>query len=212
LATTLYYKVHWSGTFESAANYNAPFHAPDGDTPATYMSQRLGIDLYQGDGYSALPKYLDDGSRMWLILPEEGTSPQALLAGSTVLEDILSENLTGTYATVDLSLPKFDIACEVDLKGSLKELGITDVFDPGIADFTAIMPEEENVYLSQASHAVRVAVDEDGITAAAYTIIMKEECAADVEEVVAFTLDRPFIFLIESQDGLPLFCGIVSNP
>ena len=27
-----------------------------------------------------------------------------------------------------------------------------------------------------------------------------------------FVLDRPFAFVIESQDGLPLFAGIVNEP
>jgi hypothetical protein len=27
-----------------------------------------------------------------------------------------------------------------------------------------------------------------------------------------FTLDRPFLFCVESRDGLPLFAGIVNEP
>ena len=39
-----------------------------------------------------------------------------------------------------------------------------------------------------------------------------EGATAPPEEEVDFVLDRPFLFAVTSQDGLPLFVGIVHQP
>ena len=50
------------------------------------------------------------------------------------------------------------------------------------------------------------------MTAAAYTVMMEAGAAEPPDEEIDFTLDRPFVFAITSQDGLPLFIGIVNTP
>ena len=74
------------------------------------------------------------------------------------------------------------------------------------------MTNDTEVYLSQAKHAARVAIDEEGVTAAAYTAMMMCGAGAPPEEEVDFTLDRPFVFAITGTDGLPLFVGVVHQP
>ena len=70
----------------------------------------------------------------------------------------------------------------------------------------------DGVFLSRAEHAARVAIDEEGVTAAAYTVMMEAGAAEPPDEEIDFTLDRPFVFAITSQDGLPLFIGVVNTP
>ena len=70
----------------------------------------------------------------------------------------------------------------------------------------------DGVFLSRAEHAARVAIDEEGVTAAAYTVMMEAGAAMPPDEKIDFTLDRPFVFAITSQDGLPLFIGVVNTP
>ena len=85
------------------------------------------------------------------------------------------------------------------------------MFDPASADFSPMTADTE-AYLSQARHAARVAIDEEGVTAAAYTVMMTAGAAAPPEEEVDFALNRPFVFVITGTDGLPLFVGIVHQP
>ena len=66
--------------------------------------------------------------------------------------------------------------------------------------------------MNQAQHAVRVAIDEKGLLAAAYTILGLAGSAAPTDEAIDFVLHRPFLFLVESSDGLPLFTGVVNQP
>ena len=54
-------------------------------------------------------------------------------------------------------------------------------------------------------------IDEEGCKAASLTVMMYDGAGAP-EDHAEFILDRPFIFEIMSDTGLPLFVGIVNNP
>ena len=90
---------------------------------------------------------------------------------------------------------------------------MTDVQTPGAADFTPLTTANQlPLALTEAKHAARVKIDEDGCEAAAYTILSVCPTAAmPPEEVVEFKLDEPFLFAITGADGLPLFAGIVNQ-
>ena len=75
--------------------------------------------------------------------------------------------------TIDLSVPKFDVSADTDLSGALRALGVTDVFDAGKADFSPLTDKADSIFLSaQAKHAARVTIDEEGVVAAAYTVMV----------------------------------------
>lgn len=213
LASTIYYRAKWSGEFYEENNRDDVFHSPSGDRTVTYMNTTLTYGpYYWGEDFGAVYLGLEDGSKMWLILPDEGYSPEEILASGNALEMILDY---GSYESsksvmVHLSLPKFDVAADMQLNEKLQALGITDVFS-GSADFSAILPNDE-AYLDTASHAARVKIDEEGVEAAAYTVMMACGAAMPPEEEIDFVLDRPFLFVIVSHDNLPLFAGIVNEP
>jgi serpin B len=68
------------------------------------------------------------------------------------------------------------------------------------------------VFVSNASHATTVKVDENGCVGAAYTVMALSGSALFPEEIVEFVLDRPFIFVVADRSGLPLFIGTVVEP
>ena len=41
---------------------------------------------------------------------------------------------------------------------------------------------------------------------------MAAGAAPPPDQEMDFILDRPFLFVVESRDGLPLFAGIVNQP
>lgn len=95
----------------------------------------------------------------------------------------------------------------------MRALGITDVFDADRADFSPLCGTGDALTLSEATHAARVRIDETGGTGTAFTeMAFKAAAAADEPDDLDFTLDRPFVFVIVSENGLPLFCGIVNRP
>ena len=213
LASTIYFRAKWGSEFSKSATTDGVFHAPDGDVTHKFMHKTMESTYYAADNFAAVGKYLEGSGTMWFLLPDEGVTPEELLADEPTMDFLLSggESAESKYLIVNLALPKFDAESDLDLADSLKSLGITDVFDPAVSDFSP-MTDDTAAYLSQAKHAARVTVDEEGVTAAAYTVMMVCGTAAPPEEEVDFVLNRPFVFAITGTDGLPLFVGIVHQP
>ena len=185
------------------------------------MNQTLAYGpYYYGEDYGAVKLDLDDAGdhgkgAMWLILPDEGYTPADLLESGYALDMVLGQEeweRSSSEIMVHLSMPKFDISAETDLEASLTALGLGDLYSESSADFSSILPESVGAHLGKTTHAARVAVDEEGVTAAAYTVMMTAGAAIPPTEEVYFTLDRPFLFVITSHDGLPLFTGVVNHP
>lgn len=214
LATTIYYSAQWTNEFREELNYTDVFHAPSGDVDAEYMYAGRFMEYYSGEGWGAVRLSLRGGNGMWFILPDEGVSVDALLEDEDVTRLMSAgEADGGEYARVYFSVPKFDIASQLDLTEGLMELGVTDVFDPDVSDFTPMTTDTDGVFVSEATHAARVKIDEEGVEAAAFTVLEPSDTAPmPPEREIYFTLDRPFLFAISSQDGLPLFAGVVNRP
>lgn len=214
LATTVYFKGKWVDPFSEEKTTQETFHTPQGDVTADFMHSRGTKAYYWADQFGAVGIPMESGAVMWLLLPDEGVTPEALLEDPQTMEFILSgynwENAKDLV--VNLSLPKFDVVSEMDLKDGMQALGITDVFDETAADFSAAMEDGRQVYLDKASHAARVTIDEEGCTAAAVTIMQAPGASPPPDEIIDFTLDRPFLFAITSADNMPLFIGIVNEP
>ena len=214
LASTIYYRAKWTNEFWEGANTEEVFHGTTGDVTATYMNTCLTYGpYYWGEDFGAVSLRLEDGSRMWLVLPDEGRTPEGLLSSGYALELILGNSYefeNQKSLRVNLSLPKFDIVADRKLNDALKALGITEVFDPAKAEFSLIQTEDE-CWLDSVDHAARVAIDEEGVTAAAYTVMLMCGAAMPPEDEMDFILDRPFLFVITSRDNLPLFAGIVNQ-
>lgn len=215
LASTVYFRAKWSEPFSSRNNTESTFHGTDGDTQCTFMhKQEYHTTYYWGDHFGAVALPLEGGSRMWLILPDADSSVDSVLAGSQ-LTQLLSNDYeyeNSSYLRVNLSVPKFDVGSQTDLRSDLQDMGVTDIFDPSVSDFSAALPESSGITLGKISHAARVAIDEEGVTAAAYTL--EDVCGATMppDEVIDFVLDRPFLFVITTYDSLPLFAGVINNP
>lgn len=215
LASTIYYRAKWSNKFHPEDNTDGFFHTPGAEQKTTFMNQTLSYGPYfWGEDFGAVRLHLSDKSKMWLILPDEGLSPGDLLDSGHALNLILGDVSlydNQKFLRVNLSMPKFDIVEDSQLNNAMQALGITSVFDPGIADFTPILPDT-GAWLDSVKHAARVKVDEEGVEAAAYTAMLIAGAAMPPEEEMDFVLDRPFLFVITSQDSLPLFAGVVNEP
>ncbi len=214
LASTIYFQSKWNQEFSSGATAPQTFHSPAGDVTCDFLHSSRQSTYYWGEHFSAVGLTLAAGGTLWLLLPDEGLTPQDLLADGQAMDFLLSNGDWDDqrYLTVNLSLPKFDVAGKIDLRDGLQALGITDVFDPAVSDFSPMTTQTQGIFLSQARQGVRVAIDEEGVTAAAYTVMAGETSEAPPEDEVDFVLDRPFLFVLTSDDGLPLFAGTVSQP
>lgn len=214
LATTINYRARWSDEFFEEATQSGVFYGANGDMECDFMHQDKTM-YYWGEKFSAVPQHLQNDGNMWFILPDGGVSVDELLEDEEAMEFVLGNKYgweNSEFLTVHLAVPKFDVSSDMDLIPGLKALGVTDIFDPAISDFTPMTTDVGENYLSQANHAVRVKIDEEGCSAAAYTVMAIAGAGLPPEEEVDFVLDRPFIFVITGGGDLPLFVGIVNQP
>ncbi len=218
LASTIYYRAKWSEEFSKSNTREETFHGPQEDVTCDFMHQKGPSVYYWGEKFGAVHKWFQESGGMWLILPDEGITPEQLLLEDEAMELCLSKAPIGQawenqkHLVVNLAMPKFDVVSNIDLKDGLTSMGVTDVFDGSRSDFTPLAEGTKGIYLSQASHAARVMVDEEGCIAAAYTVMAGAGAAMPPNEEMDFVLDRPFIFVITSDSGMPLFAGIVKRP
>ena len=217
LASTIYYRAKWHSEFNEAGTEKGLFHlfSADGETvECDYMHKGGSNTYYWADQFGAVSMSLEGSGKMWFLLPDEGVAMDDLLADEQTMEFLNSNGNweNSKHLIVNMSVPKFDVVSDFDLGDGLRALGVTDVFDVTVADFSPMTSEVAEIFLSKADHAARVAIDEEGVTAAAYTVMMMAGAAAPPEEEMDFVLDRPFLFAITGYDGLPLFVGVVNQP
>jgi serpin B len=213
LVSMVYFNARWYEEFSKNKNTDETFHSPSGDITCEFMHQQIDSEyFYWGENFSAIRKTFTAGGSMRFILPNDGVSVDSLLSDEEALALMTSgdryKNQKGMR--INLSMPKFDVDSSLDLQKGLKNLGVRSCFDVESSDFSPII-DGESIRVRKVSHGARVKLDEEGVVAAAYTLIDAGSNGRPDDEV-DFVLDRPFIFVITNSDGLPLFVGVVNKP
>ena len=219
LVSTVYFQAQWYDQFSSADNTDGVFHTASGDVPCTFMhksAEDFKSTYYWAEDYGAIQLFLENGSMMWFILPDEDKTVDDVLRSGDYMDMITRSDSfpeeNSKYMKVNLSLPKFDVSASTDLKEGLMRTGLTDIFQPLGNDFSPSITSDVPVYLDSINQDTCVTIDEEGVTAASYILLeFGAGAAAPPDEIIDFTLDRPFLFAITSND-IPLFVGAVNNP
>ncbi len=218
LISALCFRAKWADTFSASDTAPGIFYAQDGEETADFMHQTITYGhYYYGEHFGAVSLGFKQGCKMTFVLPDEGFSPNELLFEEDVYDFLsaagtdsaLSEYEKSAYLRINLSIPKFDISSNMDLKDVMVLLGIKDCYDASVSDFSPLTDGGQPVVLTEAKQSARVAVDEEGVTAAVFTELIGAGAAMPPEDEMDFTLDRPFLFLISGFDGAPLFIGTV---
>lgn len=207
LASSLYYKAAWVVPFDASQTQEGDFTTAGGETVSVdFMHTSQDCSFLRRENYQAAALETQLGE-MFFVLPEEGTAPEELLSDTSFLSSLSSGAADVQYGMVDWSVPKFDLSADLDLMSTLKALGITDLLNPDQADLSGLTSMD--TFLTQAEQMTRVSVDEEGVEAAAVTIIADGKGGAP-DETCVMNLNRPFLFVLRSQ-GVPLFVGVVNE-
>ena len=210
LVSSLYYKAAWVDKFHEEGTQEDIFtNAAGNESKVDFMHRIEDANFIRRDGYQAARISTNLGE-MVFVLPDEGVAPESLLNEPDFLSRLEFYGDACTWGEVQWSVPKFDVNSDLDLKEALTSLGITDLLAPEKADLTALT--DLDAFVSDAKQLARVKVDEEGVEAAAVTIIAVKNFSLPPQptEVCVMDLDRPFLFIIRTQD-IPLFIGIVNQ-
>ena len=161
----------------------------------------------------------DDGEFELFELPYEGDlSMFVVLPNYTIKMQYVLFKLNSTYlnSLIDrmdreklrVMLPKFRIEQKLELKNSLRRLGLLDLFneDANFGPMFANRSEAGDLYVNQAIHNAFINVDEKGTQALAGTSF-KSLVVSGFKEIVV-QVNRPFIFFIkDTLRDVILFSG-----
>ena len=212
LATTVYFSGKWSDQFQDANTYTETFHGAVSDKDADFMHRSDTGQYFYSEHFAAVNLGFEAAGSMWLLLSDEGVTPADLLKSGEAMDFVLSGGAKGaesTFLKIDMAVPKFDVEADMDLAEKLTALGAGSMFT-NQADFSNLT-DMDGVFISSATHDARVKIDEEGCEAAAFTAMMYCGTALPPDERVEFKLDRPFLFALMGEDGLPLFMGVVNQ-
>jgi serpin B len=209
LVNTLLFEGVWTHQFDADQTRNRPFYRADGTTVEhPMMTQSVTIPFtYHRDAYVAELPYGSGAAYTMLV-----AVPTTDLDGW--IEQLSAEDLATLQAgfreqEVDVLLPRFTLETKQYLKAPLVALGVEQAFQPGVANFTRMSANGEELFIGDVLQNVRLAVDERGTKAAAATVIdMRTTSLGPMLHA-----DRPFLVLIrEKQSGVILFAAAVYDP
>ncbi len=213
LANAIYFKATWEHEFDPNETSDEPFYLLNGETVSVEMMGMETGETYAyaaGDGWQAIALPYKGGlTDMIIIVPDAGNFEAF---ESTLTAERYNEILAALEPQeVILSMPKFTFETQYGLSDTLIQMGMSDAFDPALADFSG-MDGQRILYIGDALHKAFIAVDEKGTEAAAATIVIMAMSAMPQEGII-LTIDRPFIYAIRDvPTGTVLFMGRVVDP
>lgn len=217
LLNALYMKAEWAHKFDAESTYDREFTKADGSAvtvPFMNMYEAYESYIKTEDAEGIMLPY-DDG-RLAFIALKPGSGDARGYASSLTgakLKELIAAAKADTFVTVNM--PKFSTGYSVYLTDALKAMGMTDAFDPFLADLSgAGRGVDGPLYISYVFQRVKVDVDEEGTEAAAVTeIATAEGCALPADEPIVLTFDKPFVYaIVDTETGVPLFAGVMENP
>ena len=197
IASTVMFGARWQDEFRPDKNTDGVFYSPQGEVECEFMNDEGVMSYYWGESFSAIEKEFDIVGNMWFILPDEGVAMDDMLSDEEFLEFIVNNDdwkNCEDKVYVKMSVPKFEIQSDMDLNAAFESFGLTAISDN----------------FGSCRHGAGVTIDEEGVKAMAFAF--QPVLAPAPYDGINFVLDRPFAFIIEGRDGLPLFVGIVNNP
>jgi serpin B len=214
LTNAIYFKGTWSSPFRAEQTQEGDFHASGGrilGMPLMHQTGRFGYAEDPNVQALELP-YVGGDLAMVVLLPRQKDGladlEKTLSAGS------LADRLDRLQTTqVAVTLPRFKLTAEFELKPALAALGMTLPFSDR-ADFSGMNGGSEPLQISAVIHKAFVDVNESGTEAAAATAVGIRAMSVLVPQTpVEFRADHPFLFLIrDRRTGSLLFLGCLTQP
>ncbi|XP_042536251.1 serpin B6 isoform X2 [Dipodomys spectabilis] len=214
LVNAIYFKGNWKCSFDKERTEERPFKISKNEQKPVQMMfiKSTFKQTYIGEIFTrilVLP-YVGEELNMIIMLPDEHIDLNTVekeITYEKFVEWTMPDNMD--EEEVEVSLPRFKLEENYDMKDVLSSMGMADAFEEGKADFSGISSKRD-LYLSKVVHKSFVEVNEEGTEAVAATAaIMMMRCMLTPR----FCANRPFLFFIQhSKTKGILFCGRFASP
>lgn len=231
LLSTILFEDKWELPFEEASTTEETFYGQHAYTcgntteeekidavKCDFLHANLNVKAAETKKYQAVSIPMNK-NYFNIILPNQGVTVESILKAKEA-EDLLNlcdrSNKKWKDYQVHFSMPKLDFNTSLDLIPMLEDLGVKKIFGSD-ADFSPLKGEHDkdydwSLYVNEAHQNSAMTVDEKGCSVASYTKInLMEKGIMLSDGEMEMNCDRPFLFMITNEKGLPLFVGVVNR-
>jgi serine protease inhibitor len=205
LISSIFFQSAWKYTFPNKQIYNDTFYFTNNTNKnVTYLSQiykRGTVRFFENDEVQIIEiPYNYTSIRASVILPKNMTLNEMINNTKKTSFTSLRQKLNTVY-DVKLSLPKFQIDFDVDMKEALQKMGMTKSFDASSADFSKLTGNKTELYIMKVLQKTTLNVDEKGTEATSATAVsMGIRSSSSLSMTKTMIVNKPFIFLINHKD------------
>ncbi|WP_017588545.1 serpin family protein [Nocardiopsis ganjiahuensis] len=205
LVNALWVRMDWITAFSCHRTTDRVFHTPDGERAVPTMVNTISAGHARAAGWRMVTLPGEHGTALDVLMPEDGVTDPPTPSPETLSG--LHEALR--VEPVRVALPRFRVESSFELARDLGEIPFLDVFGGFHPELDGITGHP--LRLDSIVHQAVLSVDEAGVEGAAVTVTAVPGSASRPPEPVAFTVDRPFRFVLRRR-GAVLFTGRVLDP
>lgn len=215
LCNAVHFKAAWANEFSEAATKPERFTLLDRtciEVPT--MKRTAWCQVVSVDGCRLLRLPYAGDFEMVIVLPDavDGLRQIESMMDRSRLGEWLNELENAKPQSLSLELPKFTASAQPGCTAALKRLGLKEVFNSFLADFSGISVEPA-LSIDEVVHRAVIEVNEKGTEAAAVTVVCAAGGCAIPRTPKPFKVDHPFLFFIrETRTGAILFLGRIVDP
>lgn len=212
LMNALYFKGVWTNKFDKTKTQNEIFYNSDGsEIQVPMMHISLKANVFSNEKFKAVElNYGRKNYSMIVLIPNDYLDSFYSSFDNGVWRS-LTNYFTNSNPNVEwkISMPRFKFSYEKFLNDQLISMGMSDAFNPVLANLSGI--SDANLVVDFVKQNTFVEVNEEGTEAAAVTTIGIELTSVGPNN--EFVVDKPFVFAIrEKTTNTILFIGKVVNP
>jgi serine protease inhibitor len=205
LTDALYLNAVWAKPFQASETGPGQFTTAAGSTVTANYLNGSGYQIGTAGGWTGVQlPYRGGKVAMEALLPPASAGGSCAMPSATTLHAITADTSAGS-----ISLPKVSLRSSASLKGLLSGLGMGIAFGSG-ADFSGLSSQACCIGFVQQDATLRV--NEKGTVAAAATAVGIVATAGQAPRGPVITFNRPYLLLVTTSSGEPLFLVRVANP
>ena len=217
LANALAIDMEWLRKFDETGTHGDTFYKSNKDKiEAAFMNDNTkdkSYNYYLDKDLTILSmplkKYGDTELEFVAVMPENLND---YILNGDISNDLKKLHDLGKNEELIIKIPKFKFDYELNLVGDLNRLDINKVFTE---DAELSLISDIPLYIGDAIHKADIEFSEEGVKAAAVTVLLLNEATAVGEETkfIRITFDNPFMFIIrDTNTGDNWFVGSVYEP